>query len=111
MQEPRNWYEIAALYAALAQLTGSPIVELNRAVAVAEIDGPEAGLALVDQLDLRQYPYLHSTRANLLRRLGRKHEARTEYALALELAPTDSERSFLARQIEDLDDGHEPSTR
>ncbi len=102
MQEPRNWSEIAALYAALAQLTGSPIVELNRAIAVAEIDGPEAGLRIVDELALRGYRYFHSTRANLLRRLGRHDEAHTEYTLALELTPTEPERRFLAERIEEL---------
>ena len=79
MQEPCAWDEIASLYAALGQLTDSPVVELNRAIAVAEIDGPEAGLALVDQLALHDYRYFHSTRANLLRRLGRDSEAREEY--------------------------------
>ena len=104
MQEPRDWHEIASLYAALGQLTGSPVVELNRAIAVAEIDGPEAGLALVDQLALRGYRYFHSTRANLLGRLGRDSEAHEEYTLALDLAPTESERRFLAERIEELEE-------
>jgi RNA polymerase sigma-70 factor (ECF subfamily) len=103
MQEPRDWHEIAALYAALGELTGSPVVELNRAIAVAEIDGPEAGLALVDQLPLHDYRYFHSTRANLLQRLGRNDEARAEYTLTLELTPTESERRFLAERIEELE--------
>jgi len=102
MQEPRDWHEIASLYAALGRLTHSPVVELNRAIAVAEIDGPEAGLALVDRLELDSYLYFHSTRANLLRRLGRDDEARAEYTLALELAPTESERRFLAERIREL---------
>jgi RNA polymerase sigma-70 factor (ECF subfamily) len=104
MQEPRDWHEIASLYAALGQLTGSPVVELNRAIAVAELDGPEAGLALVDQLALHGYRYFHSTRANLLRRVGRASEAHDEYTLALELAPTESERRFLAERIEELEE-------
>ena len=74
--EPRDWPQIAALYGELAGLTGSAVVELNRAIAVAEAAGPEAGLALVDRLDLDGYQYFHSTRADLLRRLGRADEAR-----------------------------------
>jgi RNA polymerase sigma-70 factor, ECF subfamily len=104
MREPRNWHEIESLYAALAQLTESPVVELNRAIAVAEIDGPEAGLALVDQLALHDYRYFHSTRANLLRRLGRTDEAHQEYRLALDLTLTEPERRFLEKRIEELDD-------
>ena len=104
MQESRDWDEIASLYAALAQLTGSTVVELNRAIAIAEIDGPEAGLALVDRLALRGYRYFHSTRANLLGRLGRDAEAHEEYTLALDLAPTESERRFLAERIEELEE-------
>ena len=77
--EPRDWPQIAALYGELARLTGSPVVELNRAVAVAEADGPEAGLAIVDGLALDDYRYLHATRGELLRRLGRTTEAREAY--------------------------------
>ena len=82
MEEPRDWPQIAALYGELVRLTGSAVVELNRAIAVAEADGAEAGLALVDRLDLDGYQYFHSTRADLLRRLGRADEARTEYERA-----------------------------
>jgi RNA polymerase sigma-70 factor, ECF subfamily len=71
MEEPHDWPQVAALYGELAHLTGSPIVELNRAIAVAEVDGPEAGLVLIDRLHLEGYQYFHSTRADLLRRLGR----------------------------------------
>ena len=81
-----DWPQIAALYGELVRLTGSPVVELNRAIAVAEAEGTDAGLALVDRLDLDGYQYFHSTRADLLRRLGRADEARTEYERALELA-------------------------
>src|SRR2546426_12787460 len=69
--EPRDWPQIAALYGELSHLTGSPVVELSRAVAVAETEGPGAGLGIVDRLDLDGYHYLHSTRGELLRRLGR----------------------------------------
>jgi predicted RNA polymerase sigma factor len=73
---PRDWAEIAALYGELSSLTDSPVVELNRAVAVAEAEGSEAGLAIVDRLELHDYRYVHSTRGELLRRLGRTGEAR-----------------------------------
>ncbi len=102
MEEPRDWLEIAVLYAELVRLTGSAVVELNRAIAVAEVDGAEAGLAVVDQLDLDGYQYFHSTRADLLRRLGRADEARTEYERALELARTEPERRFLQRRLAEL---------
>jgi RNA polymerase sigma-70 factor, ECF subfamily len=100
--EPRDWRQIAALYGELVHLTGSPVVELNRAIAVAEADGAEAGLALVDRLDLDGYQYFHSTRADLLRRLGRPDEARTEYVRALELAHAEPERRFLRRRVEEV---------
>jgi RNA polymerase sigma-70 factor (ECF subfamily) len=106
-QEPRDWPQIAALYGELVRLTGSAVVELNRAIAVAETDGGEAGLTLVDRLDLADYQYFHSTRADLLRRLGRRYEARAEYERALELAHTEPERRFLQRRIAEL--GAEPS--
>jgi RNA polymerase sigma-70 factor, ECF subfamily len=99
MDEPRDWPEIAGLYGELVRLTGSPVVELNRAIAVAEMDGAEAGLTLVDRLDLDGYQYFHSTRADLLRRLDRADEARTEYERALELAHTEPERRFLQRRL------------
>ena len=100
--EPRDWERIAALYAELTLLTGSPVVELNRAVAVAEARGPQAGLELVDRRELDDYRYLHATRADLLRRLGRTVEARASYARALELAPSDAERRFLERRLAQL---------
>ena len=102
MEEPHDWPQIAALYGELARLTGSAVVELNRAIAVAEAAGPEAGLALVDRLDLDGYQYFHSTRADLLRRLGRADEARTEYERALELAHTEHERRFLERRLAEV---------
>ena len=100
--EPQDWPEIAALYAELVRLTGSPVVELNRAIAVAEVDGPEAGLAIVDGLDLEDYQYFHSTRAELLRRLGRAHGARAAFERALVLARAEPERRFLQRRIEEI---------
>ena len=102
LQQPRDWHQIAALYGTLAKRTGSPVVELNRAVAIAELDGPDAGLALLDTLTLDDYRYYHSTRADLLRRAGRTGDARAAYTRALELAETDPERQFLAHQLEDL---------
>jgi RNA polymerase sigma-70 factor (ECF subfamily) len=97
-----DWAEVMALYAELGRLTGSPVVELNRAVAVAEVDGPAAALAIVDALGLDEYQYLHSTRADFLRRLGRTAEARAAYERALELARDEAERRFLEQRIEDL---------
>ena len=101
-EDPIDWSEVAALYGELARLTGSPIVELNRAIAVAEAEGPETGLVLVDRLGLAGYQYFHSTRADLLRRLGRRAEARTEYERALELAHHEPERRFLRRRIAEV---------
>jgi RNA polymerase sigma-70 factor (ECF subfamily) len=97
-----DWRQIAVLYGELVRLTGSAVVELNRAVAVAEAAGPEAGLALVDALELDGYRYLHSTRADLLRRLGRAAEARAEYDRALLLTESAPERRFLERRLGEL---------
>jgi RNA polymerase sigma-70 factor (ECF subfamily) len=102
VDEPQDWPQIAALYAELSRLTGSPVVELNRAIAVAEADGPEAGLAVVDRLGLDGYQYFHSTRADLLRRLGRADEARTAFERALDLARAEPERRFLRRRIAEV---------
>jgi RNA polymerase sigma-70 factor (ECF subfamily) len=102
LQQPRDWHQIAALYGTLAERTGSPVVELNRAVAIAELDGPDAGLALLDTLTLDTYRYYHSTRAEFLRRAGRTADARAAYARALDLAETDHERQFLTRRLEEL---------
>jgi RNA polymerase sigma-70 factor (ECF subfamily) len=103
--EPRDWRQIAALYGELARLTDSPVVELNRAVAVAEADGPEAGLAIVDRLALEDYRYLHATRGELLRRLGRTEEARDAYRRALALVHDDAERRLLERRLAELAGG------
>ncbi len=99
LEERLDWLQIAALYAELADRTGSAVVRLNRAVAIAEADGPAAALAIVDRLDLPGYQYWHSTRAELLRRLGRAQEARAAYREALALARTLPERRFLERRI------------
>ncbi len=101
-EDPIDWTEVAALYGELAHATGSAVVELNRAVAVAEVEGPAAALQVVDGLALDDYQYLHSTRADLLRRLGRTEEARVAYVRALELAGNETERRFLERRIEEL---------
>jgi RNA polymerase sigma-70 factor, ECF subfamily len=101
--EPRDWPQIAALYGELSRLTDSPVVELSRAVAVAEAEGPEAGLDIVDRLDLDDYQYLHSTRGELLRRLGRTDEARDAYRRALALVDDGAERRLLERRLTELD--------
>jgi RNA polymerase sigma-70 factor (ECF subfamily) len=100
--EPRDWLQIAALYGELVRLTGSPVVELNRAVAVSEAHGPGAGLEIVDGLALDDYLYLHSTRAELLRRLERTDEARDAYRRALELVHDAAERRLLERRLAEL---------
>jgi RNA polymerase sigma-70 factor (ECF subfamily) len=99
---PPDWSRIAALYGDLAELTGSPVVELNQAGAIGEAGDEEAALAITDRLELDDYHYLHSTRAELLRRLGRTEEARTAYQRALELVRSDPERRFLERRLAEL---------
>ena len=100
--EPRDWLQISALYEELVRLTGSPVVELSRAIAVAEAHGPAAALAIVDGLDLGDYRYLHSTRGELLRRLDRPDEARAAYRRALALVHDDAERRLLERRLAEL---------
>jgi RNA polymerase sigma-70 factor (ECF subfamily) len=102
VEDPQDWDQIAALYGELARMTGSPVVELNRAAAIAEAGDPEGALELVDRLDLEGYHYLHSTRAELLRRLERVDQARAAYERALELVHSEAERSFLERRLADL---------
>jgi RNA polymerase sigma-70 factor (ECF subfamily) len=102
LHQPRNWQRIAALYDVLARQTGSAVVEMNRAVAIAELDGPDAGLVILDQLDLDSYRYYHSTRADLLRRAGRPAEARQAYQRALELTQTVPEQRFLQGRLAEL---------
>jgi RNA polymerase sigma-70 factor, ECF subfamily len=100
-----DWDEIAVLYGELARMTPTPVVELNRAVAVAMADGPEAGLALVDALDasdaLRDYQLLPATRADLLRRLHRPREAAAAYRAALALTTSDAQRRYLQRRLQE----------
>jgi RNA polymerase sigma-70 factor (ECF subfamily) len=100
--DPQDWPQIAALYGELARMTGSPVVELNQAAAVAEAGDAQAALAQVDELELDDYHYLHATRAELLRRLDRIDDARTAYARALELVRSEPERRFLERRLAEL---------
>jgi RNA polymerase sigma-70 factor (ECF subfamily) len=104
--EDTNWFQIVRLYDLLQRIQPSPIVALNRAVAVAMASGPEAGLQIVDQLaaagDLDGYHLLHAVRADLLRRLGSWDEAAKSYRQALELVTNDSERRFLERRLREV---------
>jgi len=100
--EQIDWSEIAALYEQLAEITHSPVVELNRAVAVAQAGSVGPALEIVNRLELGDYQYLHSTRGELLRRLGRTDEAREAFERALELARSERERRFLERRIAEL---------
>jgi RNA polymerase sigma-70 factor (ECF subfamily) len=102
--ERSDWPAIVRLYDRLAQLTRSPVVELNRAVALAEADGPDAGLRTIERLELElaDYEYLHAARADLLRRLGRRADARVAYERALELVRSEPERRFLERRVREL---------
>ena len=103
LEPETDWPQVAALYARLSRLQPSPIVALNRAVAVAMADGPESGLALIDTIEgLDAYRHLHSARADLLRRLGRRGEAAREYTRALDLADQPEERAFLERRLAEV---------
>jgi RNA polymerase sigma-70 factor (ECF subfamily) len=103
LEPKQDWPQIAALYGRLAGLAPSPVVELNRAVAVAMAQGPEQGLALIDGIDgLDGYRHLHSARADLLRRLGRGREAAEAYDRALALASQPAERAFLERRLAEV---------
>jgi RNA polymerase sigma-70 factor (ECF subfamily) len=101
-----DWREITLIYDRLLRILPSPVVELNRAVAVAECEGPEQGLLLIDELltrdQLSSYHLAHSARADLCRRLGRISEARASYEKALALANQEPDRRFLARRLEEL---------
>jgi RNA polymerase sigma-70 factor (ECF subfamily) len=100
--DPVDWQQIAALYSELVSLTGSPVVALNRAVAVAEAGDPQSALEIVEGLGLDDYRYVHSTRAELLARLERPEEARAEYLHALELTRSERDRQFLRRRLAEL---------
>jgi RNA polymerase sigma-70 factor, ECF subfamily len=104
-EDRSDWPRVAALYGELARLTHSPVVELNRAVALAEAEGAQAGLDAVEALELDGYHYLHATRAELLRRLERHAEARAAYERALMLVRSEPERRFLVRRLAELRDG------
>jgi RNA polymerase sigma-70 factor (ECF subfamily) len=104
--EETDWPQILALYSLLARMADNPVVALNRAVAVAMVDGPAAGLALVDRLaasgDLSGYHLLPATRADLLRRMGDSEHAAEAYREALALAATDAERAYLMGRLDEL---------
>jgi RNA polymerase sigma-70 factor (ECF subfamily) len=98
-----DWSEIAALYAELARMHPSPVIELNRAVAIAMAEGPDAGLAMIEAIEatgaLTGYRLLAATRADLLRRAGRSDEAHAAYEDAIAIAGNDAERRYLARRL------------
>jgi RNA polymerase sigma-70 factor (ECF subfamily) len=104
--EDTDWVAIAAMYEQLARVSPNPVVELNRAVAVAMADGPAVGLAMIERIaasgELDAYPWLHSARADLLRRLGRFHEAAQAYARARELITNPVDRAFLERRLAEV---------
>lgn len=104
VHEPRDWEQIVALYARLAELTASPVVSMNRAIAVAELEGSEAGLALLVELELELdgYRYFHAARGDLLRRLERVDEARAAYTRALGLTEPGPEQRFLQGRLGEL---------
>jgi RNA polymerase sigma-70 factor (ECF subfamily) len=103
LEPETDWPQVALLYARLSHFTPSPVIELNRAVAVAMSDGPEHGLALIDGIEgLDAYRHLHSARGDLLRRLGRRGEAAQAYTRALELAQQPTERAFLKRRLAEV---------
>jgi RNA polymerase sigma-70 factor (ECF subfamily) len=93
--EETDWVRIVALYDQLHSISPTPVVAMNRAIAIGEVQGPTAALALIDTLPLDNYYSFHATRADLLARSGRDHEATLEYERAAELAPTEAERDFL----------------
>jgi len=102
VEEPLDWRRIADLYGELGRLTGSSVVELNRAAALGEAGDVDAALELAETLELDRYHYLHATRAELLRRLDRVEDARAAYGRALELVHSDAERRFLERRLAEL---------
>jgi RNA polymerase sigma-70 factor (ECF subfamily) len=100
---PRDWPQISALYIQLIELTGSPVVRLNHAIAIAEAYGPDKGLPILEKLPLQGYRYFHSARAEMLRRAGRATEARDAYRQALALVHDDAERRLFQRRLAELD--------
>lgn len=107
--EQTDWAQIVGLYDALLRLSPSPVIELNRAVAVAMHDGPEAGLVLIDALlasgELTDYHLAHAASADINRRLGRVAQARDAYQRALELTQQGTDRQFLQRRLDELPTG------
>ncbi len=99
-----DWSQVVALYDQLVRLDPSPIVAMNRAISVAELDGPEVALAAIDQLEhaLDDYHAFHATRADLLRRLGRGHDAYEAYNRAMDLAGNTAETAYLTRRRDEL---------
>jgi RNA polymerase sigma-70 factor (ECF subfamily) len=103
LEEPPDWSRLAAVYGELAELTGSSVVELSYAAAIAEAGDVQTALRIVEGLDLDRYHYLHATRAEFLRRLDRVEDARVAYGRALELVQSDAERSFLEGRLHELE--------
>jgi RNA polymerase sigma-70 factor, ECF subfamily len=101
-EEEPDWPQIAALYGELARATGSPVVELNQAAAIAEAGDVPAAMSIVESLELDDYHYLHAMRAELLRRLDRVEDARAAYERALELVHSEAERRFLEGRLAEL---------
>jgi RNA polymerase sigma-70 factor, ECF subfamily len=102
-EQPSDWPQIAALYGELGRLTGSPVIELNRAAATAEAGDPQRALEMLDRLPLADYRYRYSTRAEILRKLGRSKEACDAYRRALELIHDDAERRLFTRRLAELE--------
>jgi RNA polymerase sigma-70 factor (ECF subfamily) len=102
LEQPLDWPQIAALYGELGRQTGSAVVELNRAVAIAEAGEVGRGLALLEKVELASYYLAHAARADLLLRLGREEESRAAYARALELVRSEAERSFIESRLDEL---------
>ena len=100
--EATEWSQVLTLYDQLLAISPTPVVALNRAIAVGEVQGPRAALALLDDLDLADYHLFHAARADLLRRLGRPADAARAYARAADLAPSDAERAFLFGRLDEV---------
>jgi RNA polymerase sigma-70 factor (ECF subfamily) len=100
--EATDWNQILALYDQLLMIYPTPVVAMNRAIALGEVEGPDAALAVLEGLDLDDYHLFHATRADLLRRLGRPGDAASAYARAADRAPSDAERAFLERRLASL---------
>jgi RNA polymerase sigma-70 factor, ECF subfamily len=111
--EATEWPQIVALYAQLFSVMPTPVVALNRAIAIAEIEGPVAALTALDAIapELDNYHLLHAARGTMLRRLGRRDDAKAAFERAANVAATDADRQFLAQQIEELaEDGQRSAT-